>query len=174
MSTRKNESPASRPRAAAAAGAAGAGYSGTPLAAKLGIKPGMAVVLQKAPPGAAALLEPLPAAARIATRLASANEMVILFCADAASLSAALPGVAAKLVADGTLWIAWPKKSSPLFRDLSEDGIRAVVLPTGLVDVKVCAIDSDWSGLKLMVRKERRPGWPGAGAAGGPATKGKK
>ena len=67
--------------------------------------------------------------------------------------------VAKKLAADGSLWISWPKKSSKLFVDLTEDGIRALVLPTGLVDVKVCAVNADWSGLKLMVRKERRSKW---------------
>jgi hypothetical protein len=67
--------------------------------------------------------------------------------------------VSGKLDADGSLWISWPKKSSPLFVDLTEDGIRAIALPTGLVDVKVCAVNADWSGLKLMVRKELRAKW---------------
>ena len=64
-----------------------------------------------------------------------------------------------KLPVDGSLWISWPKKASKLFVDLTEDGIREVVLPTGLVDVKVCAVNADWSGLKLMVRKEQRERW---------------
>ncbi len=136
-----------------------AGYSGTPLAGKLGLKPGATLVLLNAIDGIEDQLAPIPAAAVIRRTLASSNQLVLLFCKDSATLARSLPAVAKKLAADGSLWISWPKKSSKLFLDLTEDGIRALVLPTGLVDVKVCAVNADWSGLKLMVRKEQRSKW---------------
>lgn len=136
-----------------------AGYSGTPLPKKLGLKEGGVVVLLNAPDGIAELIAPLPPGARLSSKLASRNDLIVLFCKDTFSLKKTLPTTSKKLLADGSLWISWPKKSSPLFVDLTEDGIRAVVLPTGLVDVKVCAVNADWSGLKLMVRKEKRSKW---------------
>lgn len=117
------------------------------------------MVMVNAPPGMKAFLVPLPAEAIISRKLAASNKLVILFCKDKEALVKSLPAVSARLDADGSLWISWPKKSSPLFVDLTEDGIRAIALPTGLVDVKVCAVTADWSGLKLMVRKERRATW---------------
>jgi hypothetical protein len=136
-----------------------AGYSGTPLPKKLGLKEGGTMVLLNAPSGAEQLLLPLPAGARLVSKLSASNDLVLLFCKDAAALKKSLPAVSKKLHADGSLWISWPKKSSKLSVDLTEDGIRTVVLPTGLVDVKVCAVNADWSGLKLMVRKEKRESW---------------
>jgi hypothetical protein len=136
-----------------------AGYSGTPLVTKLGLKDAGTLVLVKPPAGIESLFVPLPPAATLTARLKASNDLVLLFCKDTAVLKKSLGPVAKKLAADGSLWIAWPKKTSPLFVDLTEDGIRKVVLPTGLVDVKVCAVNQDWSGLKLMVRKERRAGW---------------
>ncbi len=135
------------------------GYSGTPLAKKLGLKEGGTLVLINAPPGIESWLAPLPGAAKLSGKLAASNKLVLLFCKDRATLKKALPLVSTKLHADGSLWISWPKKTSTLFVDLTEDDIRAIVLPTGLVDVKVCAVNDDWSGLKLMVRKELRAGW---------------
>ncbi len=136
-----------------------AGYSGTSLPKKLGLAEGASMVMVNAPPGMKAFLVPLPAEAIISRKLAASNKLVILFCKDKEALVKSLPAVSARLDADGSLWISWPKKSSPLFVDLTEDGIRAIALPTGLVDVKVCAVTADWSGLKLMVRKERRATW---------------
>ncbi len=136
-----------------------AGYSGTPLPKKLGLKEGGTMVLVNAPPGIEQLLVPLPADATLASKLSTSNDLVLLFCKDTAALKKSLPTASKKLHADGSLWISWPKKSSKLFIDLTEDGIRTVVLPTGLVDVKVCAVNEDWSGLKLMVRKEKRESW---------------
>ena len=136
-----------------------AGYSGTPLLKKLGLKSGRTLVLLNAPADVEEWLIPLPEAARLSNRLATINELVLLFCKNAAVLGNSLPMVSRKLHADGSLWISWPKKSSKLFVDLTEDRIRAMVLPTGLVDVKVCAMNEDWSGLKLMVRKEHRGSW---------------
>ena len=135
------------------------GYSGTLLPKKLGLKEGGTLVLLNAPQGIESLLVPLPVASELTTKLSVRNPLVVLFCKDTAALKKSLPIVSKKLDRDGSLWISWPKKTSKLFVDLTEDGIRAVVLPTGLVDVKVCAVNEDWSGLKLMVRKERRPNW---------------
>ncbi|MEP7157760.1 MAG: DUF3052 domain-containing protein [Betaproteobacteria bacterium] len=136
-----------------------AGYSGTPLPKKLGLKEGGTIVLINPPPGIEDFLVPLPDAASITNKAAKSNDLMMLFCRDITALKKSLPPVSAKLHADGSLWISWPKKASKLFVDLTEDGIRTIVLPTGLVDVKVCAVNDDWSGLKLMVRKERRAGW---------------
>jgi hypothetical protein len=135
------------------------GYSGTPLPKKLGLKEGATLALVNPPEGIERILGPLPAAATLSRTLATSNRLVLLFCKDTATLKKALPVVSRKLHADGSLWISWPKKSSPLFIDLTEDAIRAIALPTGLVDVKVCAVNTDWSGLKLMVRKEQRESW---------------
>ena len=136
-----------------------AGYSGTPLPTKLGLKEGGTMVLLNAPSGFEQYLVPLPVGASLVSKLARSNALVVLFCKDVATLKQSLPTVSKKLPREGSLWISWPKKSSPLFVDLTEDGIRALVLPTGLVDVKVCAVNDDWSGLKLMVRKEKRESW---------------
>ena len=135
------------------------GYSGTPLPKKLGLKESGTMVLLNAPPGIEQLLVPLPASAILVSKLSASNDLVVLFCKDTAALKKSLAAVSRKLHADGSLWISWPKKSSKLFVDLTEEGIRTVVLPTGLVDVKVCAVNDDWSGLKLMVRKEKRESW---------------
>lgn len=136
-----------------------AGYSGTPLPKKLGLKDGGTLVLLNAPAGISTELAPLPDGATMATKQSATSNLLVLFCANTAALKKSLPAVAKKLPADGSLWISWPKKSSKLFVDLTENIIREVVLPTGLVDVKVCAVNADWSGLKLMVRKELRAGW---------------
>ena len=135
------------------------GYSGTPLPKKLGLKEGGTLVLVNPPNAIDALMVPLPETSKLARKLAANNRLVMLFCKDAATLRSALPVVSKKLHADGSLWISWPKKTSKLFVDLTDGGIRALALPTGLVDVKVCAVNADWSGLKLMVRKELRASW---------------
>ena len=136
-----------------------AGYSGTPLPKKLGLKEDGVMVLLNAPAGIEQWFVPLPAGASLASKMTANSGLVVLFCKDMAALKKSLPGVSRKLPADGSLWISWPKKASKLFVDLTEDGIREVVLPTGLVDVKVCAVNDNWSGLKLMVRKEQRERW---------------
>jgi Protein of unknown function (DUF3052) len=135
------------------------GYSGTPLPKKLGLKESGTMVLLNVPPGMEQLMVPMPAGAKLMSKLADMNDLVVLFCCDMAALKKSLPPTSRKLRADGSLWISWPKKSSKLFVDLTEDGIRTIALPTGLVDVKVCAVNEDWSGLKLMVRKEKRESW---------------
>ncbi len=135
------------------------GYSATPLGKKLGLAEGGTLVTVHAPAAFADVLAPIPAGARVSARLAAHTMLMVLFCADTAALQISLPPAMKNLDADGALWIAWPKKTSSQFVDLTEDGIRSIVLPTGLVDVKVCAIDADWSGLKLMVRKPLRASW---------------
>lgn len=127
------------------------GYSGKPLFQKLGLKPGMRC-LPMHPPGH---YRDLVAGAEGVDFL-SANapaELVHLFCADRATLENFHQEALANVVIGGMLWVSWPKKSSALFKDLTEDTIREIVLPTGWVDVKVCAVDQDWSGLKFLRRK---------------------
>jgi hypothetical protein len=135
---------------------AGAGYSGTPLARKLGLRPGAAFHAPNAPSHYAALLDPLPEGARLAARWSAGVDFVHLFVDRRADLAAALVRWRERLPSDGTLWISWPKKASKVPTDITEDTVRELALPLGWVDVKVCAVDDVWSGLKLVVRKELR------------------
>ncbi len=127
------------------------GYSGKPLFAKLGLKPGMRCLPLNPPDH----YDDLVAGAEGVTFLAAPAEadVVHLFCADRAALETGVAAAIGHVAPGGMLWVSWPKKSSGLFRDLTEDGIREVILPTGWVDVKVCAVDADWSGLKLLRRR---------------------
>jgi hypothetical protein len=133
-----------------------AGYSGTPLATKLGIKEGHAVALLGAPRGFDATLDRLPAAVRVRTRATGTANVVVSFHTERADLEARVPKLLDILDIDGGLWIAWPKKASKVPTDITEDTVREVFLPLGLVDNKVCAIDDVWSGLRVVWRKERR------------------
>ena len=133
-----------------------AGYSGTPLVRKLGYKPGMRVHHAQAPEGFAALVGPLPDGVRVLARPAPALDLVVLFVRERAELERRLGGLHARLSQNGTLWVAWPKRASRVPTDMTEDVVRDVALPRGLVDVKVCAIDETWSGLKLVIRRELR------------------
>jgi bifunctional DNA-binding transcriptional regulator/antitoxin component of YhaV-PrlF toxin-antitoxin module len=128
------------------------GYSGKPLARKLGVKPGTTVVLIDAPGGAEALLEPLPDGVTLRRGNRGRREMTLWFVTGRAAFERRLGSVAAA-VGEGTLWMAWPKRSSGVETDITEDTIRDVVLPVGLVDTKVCAIDETWSGLRLTRRR---------------------
>lgn len=112
-----------------------------------------------APAGIVEDLGELPLGAKLRKGLKVDEMLCIVFVADRAALEKQVAAAAKKLHADGALWISWPKKTSKLFRDLTEDGIREILLPMGLVDVKVCAVNAEWSGLKLMVRKELRADW---------------
>jgi hypothetical protein len=132
-----------------------AGYSGTPLAQKLGIKEGHHVVLLGAPGGFARALAPLPPV-KLASALRGTADVVVLFVTRRAELAARVPSVMKKLARAGGLWVAWPKKASKVPTDVTEDTIREVALPLGLVDNKVCAVDETWSGLRLVIRKELR------------------
>ena len=133
-----------------------AGYSGTPLSKKLGIKPGMAIHAIDAPSGYRTLLAPLPDDVTFATRLSTAVDVVHVFATAAPALAKTLPRLRRQMRADAVLWVSWPKKAAKVPTDVTEDVIRAIALPTGLVDVKVCAVDDVWSGLKLVVRKRLR------------------
>ncbi len=132
------------------------GYSGTPLVRKLGFKPGARAHYVAAPDGFAALLGELPDGVRVLARAAAPLDLVVLFVMSRAELERKLAGLHAKLAQDGMLWVAWPKRASKVPTDMTEDVVRDVALPRGLVDVKVCAIDATWSGLKLVIRKELR------------------
>ena len=125
------------------------GYSGKPLAAKLGLTAGMKAAAIDPPTQYQGLLGDVPAPGRLG---GGDYAFIHLFAADRAMLEKHLPRAIARLAPHGAIWVSWPKKTSPLFKDLTEDGIRVVALPLGVVDVKVCAVDADWSGLKLMRR----------------------
>lgn len=133
-----------------------AGYSGTPLVKKLGIKSGSEVLLVGAPEGYRHLLDPLPEAVRFASRLSESTDVIHLFSARRAELEKALRAFRARMKPTTALWVSWPKKSSKMLTDITEDTVREVALPMGLVDIKVCAVDDVWSGLKLVVRKGLR------------------
>lgn len=128
------------------------GYSGKPLIQKLGLKDGQVLKPVDAPDGYRDWIEPLPLGAVVDTA-ADRADLVHLFVRDRAGLEQGVASALAGVRPGGMLWVSWPKKSSPLFRDLTEDGLRAVLLPTGWVDVKVCAVSADWSGLKFLKRK---------------------
>jgi hypothetical protein len=133
-----------------------AGYSGTPLPKKLGIVEGSRVALVGAPETFAALLAPLPAEVRFEPPRARSLDVVLLFADRAAELERRFAREAARLDTAGMLWIAWPKKASKRPTDLTEDVVRRIGLDAGLVDVKVCAIDEVWSGLKFVRRLRDR------------------
>lgn len=142
------------------AAAAPSGYSGTPLAKKLGIGPGCRLWLRQAPPNYAALVAPLPEGVRVVRRPGADTDLIHVFATRRAQLERALRSSLAGMRADAVLWVSWPKKSSGLASELSEDRVRELALPLGLVDVKVCAVDDTWSGLKLVVRRALRADWP--------------
>jgi hypothetical protein len=133
-----------------------AGYSGTPLPSKLGIRPGFEVHVKGAPPDYLNLLEPLPDGVTFVSRTTSTTDLVHVFSARRAALARVLRTCRLKLRPTAVLWVSWPKKSSKVPTDITEDTIRELALPLGFVDVKVCAVTDVWSGLKLVVRKELR------------------
>jgi hypothetical protein len=133
-----------------------AGYSGTPLAKKLGIKPGSEVYLVKAPANYAKLVEPLPEDVKFVAALSASTDIVHVFSASKAELGKVLNRCRAKLKPDGVVWVSWPKKASRVPTDITEDTVRELALPIGFVDIKVCAVDEVWSGLKLVIRKSLR------------------
>ena len=135
-----------------------AGYSGTPLQQKLGIKEGHAVAALDAPPHLADLLSPLPDGATVRDSARGKPDISLVFCPTRRALDRRRAQLWTLAFPDRSVWVCWPKKSSAQFVDLTEDQVREVVLPDGLVDVKVCAVDDDWSGLKVMVRRELRGG----------------
>ena len=134
-----------------------AGYSGTPLAKKLGIKEGHRLVLVNAPEGfVEGELEPLPDDVTILRSVRKPVDVAVLFVTERADLERRLPSLDEALDPAGGLWVAWPKKASKVATDMTEQTVRDVGLPRGLVDNKVCAVTDVWSGLRLVIRKENR------------------
>ena len=133
-----------------------AGYSGTPLAKKLGIRDGHAVLTVNAPAGYERLLEPLAAGVTITDEAATAVEMVHLFTNSRDELFSRLAELRHRIKQDGSIWVSWYKKAAKLPTEITEDTVREAAFPLGLVDIKVCAVDETWSGLKLVIRKENR------------------
>ena len=134
-----------------------AGYSGTPLSKKLGIKPGAQIFKVNAPKDYADWLGPLPDGARLVVKAPKAgSNMAHLFVKSMAELTRDLPKARAAIAPDGAIWVSWYKMAAKIPTDVTEDLIRNTALKTDLVDVKVCAVTDNWSGLKLVVRKHLR------------------
>lgn len=133
-----------------------AGYSATPLAKKLGIKPGFRVKTARAPDHYEELLAPIPEGVGISSRFRNQVDLWHLFVTSRSELPGGLKRALSEIPRDGMIWVSWPKKSSGVVSDMTEDAIRDAALPLGLVDIKVCAIDDTWSGLKLVIRKNLR------------------
>ena len=134
-----------------------AGYSGTPLVRKLGIKPGAGLGLSGAPDGFEDTLGELPPGVSVHRRVRGPLDVVVAFYVRRSALERRLPGLKAAIDPAGGLWIAWPKRASGVATDVSENVVRELGLAAGLVDNKVCAIDEVWSGLRLVYRLRDRP-----------------
>jgi hypothetical protein len=135
-----------------------AGYSGKPVVQKLGIQPGFCIFIEGAPAAYRDIVGPLPADVTVVKRLKAPLDLVHLFVEQAARLAGKLRGCRDAIEPDGMIWVSWPKKSSGVATDLTDVVVRDTALPLGLVDIKVCAIDDVWSGLKFVIPKEQRKG----------------
>jgi len=135
---------------------AAAGYSGTPLAKKLGIASGSRVLAIGAPNDYAGWLAPLPEDVAFVGKLSGDTAIIHLFCDQRATLARELARLRKAIQPAAAVWVSWPKKASKVPTDITEDTIREVALPLGFVDIKVCAVSDIWSGLKLVIRKELR------------------
>ena len=133
-----------------------AGYSKTPLAKKLGFKENFRVRVKRPPENYLDLVNPLPDNVHISTKIRKNIDIWHLFTKSRQELTLQLQKSRVEIRQNGMIWVSWPKKSSKVKTDITEDVIREIALPLGLVDVKVCAIDEVWSGLKLVIRKELR------------------
>lgn len=133
-----------------------AGYSGTPLAQKLGIKEGALVVTVGAPADFPAWLAPLPDGVTITTRVRAGADVIVAFFTKWADVVNRYPALHDAMAVNGGLWIGWPKKASGVATDINDHLLRDLLLPTGLVDNKGCAIDETWTGLRFVIRKELR------------------
>lgn len=133
------------------------GYSGTPLAKKLGYKASNRVVLIGAPDDYLAMVEPLPEEVIFERTATSGTDLAHVFVTERAALAKELSALRQKLKPEAAVWVSWPKKSAKVATNITEDVIRQLALPLGFVDIKVCAVSEVWSGLKLAVRKELRP-----------------
>ena len=134
-----------------------AGYSGTPLVQKLGIKAGARVGIRHAPPAFLDLVQPWPSGAVITTPREGPLDVIVLFVDRASALECQFRAAAGSITASGMVWIAWPKRAAKVPTDLTEDRVREIGLAAGLVDVKVCAVSEVWSGLKFVRRLADRP-----------------
>jgi hypothetical protein len=133
-----------------------AGYSGTPLAKKLGITERGRVAIKYAPDDYAQLLKPVPPGVVFEKKVSQHTDIVHVFSDKKSSLKAELVALRKSIRSDAVVWVSWPKKASKVQTDITEDTVRELALPLGFVDVKVCAVSEVWSGLKLVVRKELR------------------
>ena len=133
-----------------------AGYSGTPLIKKLGVKPGCRVALVNAPRNFKTELGPLPATAKYAPYSSAALDVILLFVRSERELASRFAPLVANLSRNGMIWVAWPKKTSGVVTDLSFNNVQRLGLDAGLVDVKICAVDEVWSGLKFVYRLKDR------------------
>ncbi len=133
-----------------------AGYSGTPLVKKLGIKAGQQLAFIDEPDHFRSLLVDLPVGRGIRTSARGKADLAIGFFVRRSEFERRLPALGRSILPDGALWVAWPKRASGVPTDMTEDVVREVALPLGFVDIKVCAIDETWSGLKVVWRKENR------------------
>lgn len=138
-------------------GAATAGYSHNPLNQKLGLKPGFRIAVINAPDRYWDLVHPLPDGASVFGGRARRLDFVHMFAERRAELARALSKLIARIKPEGMIWVSWPKRTSGVPTDITEDVVRELALPLGLVDVKVCAVDETWSALKLVIRVEHRP-----------------
>jgi hypothetical protein len=135
-----------------------AGYSGTPLIRKLGIKEGFRLSVVNEPGDYWSLLGKLPSGVEVAGPRAGSLDFIHGFVTRRADLEKRMPGWRRRIVPTGMIWVSWPKKASGVTSDVTEDVVRAAAFANKLVDVKVCAVDEIWSGLKLVIRREDRPG----------------
>ncbi len=133
-----------------------AGYSGTPLFKKLGIKDGFRLYVKNPPDNYLQLIEPIPDDVEILSRISNNIDIIHFFIKSKNELSSNIDLLMSKIKQNGMIWVSWPKKASKVPTDITEDTIRDIILPIGLVDIKVCAVDETWSGLKLVIRKENR------------------
>jgi hypothetical protein len=133
-----------------------AGYSGKPLSQKLGIKPRFCILAEGSPRSYRDIVGPLPEGAKVVARAALSLDMAHLFATEAAGLASKLKRLRAAIAPDGMIWVSWPKKASGVATDLSDVVVRDIALPLGLVDIKVCAIDEVWSGLKFVIPVAQR------------------
>ena len=132
------------------------GYSGTPLAKKLGIKESFSVCTVNAPHDYTALVEPLPKCVTVSDVPTNDIDLIHLFTNSRDELFAELAKCRNMIKQDGSIWVSWYKKAAKLPTEITEDTVREAAFPLGLVDIKVCAVDEKWSGLKLVIRKENR------------------
>ena len=137
-----------------------AGYSGTPLPRKLGVKPGDAVAILGGPDAVAAEIAGVPGLPPVRRELAGRDplDVIVVFVTRRADLAGQLARLRARMAPAAGLWVAYPKRASGVSTDMTDHAVREIALPTGLVDNKICAIDQTWTGLRLVIRRELRPG----------------